>query len=248
MSTTTVRGLSADGLLAVWEDAWALEPIGRAEVLLRAARPELSSDALASTTVGDRDVALLALREATFGHRLTAVATCTACGGGLELELDTREFTGSAEHATAKAAEVVEEGVQVRFRVPTSEDLAAIAHHADPDQARRHLLERCLVAARRDERDLAADELPPTVRAAVAAAMAAADPVADLQLVSTCPACGEGWQGAFDIGSFLWAEIDVCARRLLGEVHVLADAYGWREQDILAMSPWRRQIYLEAVG
>jgi hypothetical protein len=248
MSTTTVRGLSAGGLLAVWEAAWPLEPIGRAEVLLRAARPDLSPDALASSTVGERDVALLALREATFGHRLAAVATCSACGGGLELELDTREFTRSAEHATANTAEVVEEGVQVRFRVPTTEDLAAIAPHRDPDQAARDLLERCLLSARREEGDLAADELSPTVRAAVAAAMAAADPGADLQLVSTCPACGEAWQGAFDVGSFLWAEIDVCARRLLGEVHVLAAAYSWAEQDILAMSSWRRQIYLEAVG
>jgi hypothetical protein len=248
MSTKKVRGLSTAELLAVWEAAWALEPIGRAEVLLRAARPDLSPDALASSTVGERDVTLLALREATFGHRLTAVATCSACGGGLELELDTREFADSVEEAGTGPAEVVEEGVQVHFRAPTTRDLAAVAHHADPEQASRHLLARCLLGARRDDRDLAADELPPTVRAAVAAGMAIADPGADLQLASACPACGEPWEGSFDIVAFLWTEIDACARRLLGEVHVLAAAYGWREQDIFAMSPWRRQIYLEAVG
>jgi hypothetical protein len=31
------------------------------------------------------------------------------------------------------------------------------------------------------------------------------------------------------------------------EVHLLASAYGWRESDILAMTPWRRQLYLELV-
>jgi hypothetical protein len=34
----------------------------------------------------------------------------------------------------------------------------------------------------------------------------------------------------------------------LREVHTLAWAYGWREADILAMSPARRQFYIELVG
>jgi hypothetical protein len=32
------------------------------------------------------------------------------------------------------------------------------------------------------------------------------------------------------------------------EVHTLAAMYGWRETDILAMSAWRRQRYLEMIG
>ena len=51
----------------------------------------------------------------------------------------------------------------------------------------------------------------------------------------------------FDIVSFFWAEIDAWARRVLREVNVLARAYGWRESDILALSPVRRQIYLSMV-
>ena len=35
------------------------------------------------------------------------------------------------------------------------------------------------------------------------------------------------------------------ARRTLRDVHVLARAYGWREADVLALSPTRRQIYVE---
>ena len=63
----------------------------------------------------------------------------------------------------------------------------------------------------------------------------------------TCPACGRFWQAAFDIASYLWSELDALAQRLLGEVHTLARAYGWREADVLSMSPWRRQFYLEMV-
>jgi hypothetical protein len=32
---------------------------------------------------------------------------------------------------------------------------------------------------------------------------------------------------------------------MLYDVHALASAYGWREADVLAMSPMRRQVYLE---
>jgi hypothetical protein len=31
-------------------------------------------------------------------------------------------------------------------------------------------------------------------------------------------------------------------------VHTLAQAYGWREVDILSMNAWRRQAYLEMLG
>jgi hypothetical protein len=48
--------------------------------------------------------------------------------------------------------------------------------------------------------------------------------------------------------AYFWSEINAWAYRLLGEVHSLASAYGWREEDILAMSPWRRHVYLEMVG
>jgi hypothetical protein len=47
--------------------------------------------------------------------------------------------------------------------------------------------------------------------------------------------------------SYLWAEVHSWALRTLHEVNVLASAYGWRESDILALSQWRRQAYLEMV-
>jgi hypothetical protein len=51
----------------------------------------------------------------------------------------------------------------------------------------------------------------------------------------------------FDIASFFWTEIAAEAKRLLGEVHILASAYGWREADILSLNPLRRRFYLEAI-
>jgi hypothetical protein len=53
---------------------------------------------------------------------------------------------------------------------------------------------------------------------------------------------------AFDIAAYLWQEVDARARRALRDTHTLARAYGWREADILAMSDFRRQQYLEMVA
>ncbi len=91
-------------------------------------------------------------------------------------------------------------------------------------------------------------ELDPALEDAVAARLAEADPGARIDLAVDCPGCGAAWSAPFDIVSFLWAEVDACARRLVGDVHALASAYGWTEDDVLALSPARREAYLELVG
>jgi hypothetical protein len=63
-----------------------------------------------------------------------------------------------------------------------------------------------------------------------------------------CPVCSDEWNAAFDIESFFWIEINAWAARILGEVHILASAYGWSEQEILRVSAWRRECYLNLVN
>jgi hypothetical protein len=72
--------------------------------------------------------------------------------------------------------------------------------------------------------------------------------LADIHFAARCQSCGHRWEPAFDIGAFLWSELDVWARRLLHEVHLLASVYGWWEGDILRLSPLRRRSYLQMVG
>ena len=55
------------------------------------------------------------------------------------------------------------------------------------------------------------------------------------------------WEASVDVGSFVWEEIAAEARRVVHEVDRLARAYGWREADILAMTPARRRTYLALV-
>src|SRR5216684_666035 len=95
--------------------------------------------------------------------------------------------------------------------------------------------------------EIAGEQLPETLLAAMAAQMDTCDPLAAMNISLDCAACGHQWTLLFDIVSFFWTEITAQAKRLLREVHTLASHYGWREADILVMSAVRRQLYLEMV-
>jgi hypothetical protein len=133
---------------------------------------------------------------------------------------------------------------EVKLRLPTSRDLLALKQN-ETDDPRRYLLSRCVLSADVDGQPADTTDLPSPVMDAAAQALASADPQAVVKLSITCAACGHPWQAPFDILSYLWTELDAWAARILREVHVLACAYGWRESDILALSPARRKFYLD---
>ena len=87
--------------------------------------------------------------------------------------------------------------------------------------------------------------LPATVAEAIVTRMSEADPQSDTRLAVSCPDCHHQWVALFDIAGYLMREVHDWVVHVLREVHTLARAYGWREADILAMTPARRQAYLE---
>jgi hypothetical protein len=94
-------------------------------------------------------------------------------------------------------------------------------------------------------REIAFEALPGQALEALQAQLEETDPFAALELQIHCPHCGNVTESDFDIADFLWREVEAEAMRLLRDVHVLARQYGWREADIIAMSPLRRQMYVE---
>jgi hypothetical protein len=204
-------------------------------------------DALAHFSIGQRDTLLLTLHERIFGPRLASLAICSGCGEQLELAFDAADIRAAPEVEPDEAMWLSIGDYEVRFRLPNSLDLAAVAGSSDPCATRTRLLERCTLAARHGDEATSADQLPGEVVAAMVEQMAKVDPQADIRLRLTCPECGQQWQATLDVLSYVWTELDAWAHRMLREVHVLALAYHWREVDILAMSPWRRRYYLEMV-
>jgi len=233
-----MRAIGAAELLDLWEGGISLALPRLALALLGAACPELDDDALAALPLGRRDALLMELREHLFGSELTLAARCPKCAEALESTIALPALRETL-HAPASAGSIERRGIT--FRVPTAGDVVDLPD--DAEAACRELLARCADASGAASSRIG--RWSDREREAVADAIAAAAPDACTTIGMTCPACAHAWGVAFDIVSFLWREVDAWAKRILREVHALARAYAWREADILALGPTRRQLYLE---
>jgi len=268
-----MRPLTTAELFQVWETGLDQSMASRALTLLQAANPELDGRALAALSVGERDGLLLTLREWTFGARLTALAACPQCQEQVEFEFEAKSIRAPALlPANPAAAERQPSGdgqpaqfqtvvaaaggdpdrqnpVEVSFRLPTAADMVALAGAGVSAgiEPRTWLLQHCILSAASEGQLLPVTELPQAVIEAVVARMAELDEQAAVELALTCPSCGRQWAETFDILAYFWSEIQRWAQQILVAIHTLARAYGWREADILALSPRRRQIYMQMV-
>jgi uncharacterized protein (UPF0212 family) len=242
-----MRALSASELLYAWERAAGLPLAGRSLVLLSVCAADASIDALARLTIGQRNARLLELRVAMFGVELATVTECPVCRERVEAGFSADRIRGAdvslPEICTCEVADYV-----VQFRLPNSRDLESLSHITNVDDARIALIDRLVVGAARRGEIVSARSFGDEVVTALGAEMDRLDPNADIRLSFECPHCAHRFDAGFDIGSFLWAELDAWAARMLGEVHELASAYGWSEHDILEMSAARRQAYLHLIA
>ncbi|HEY0232210.1 MAG TPA: hypothetical protein VGC55_13230 [Dokdonella sp.] len=233
--------MDASGLLDVWERGYALAPPLRALALLAHAHPALSRAELAALPLGRRDAWLRDLRRHLFGDALAFVSSCPACSSVVESTLDLADMPADAPASVPPALELGE--YSIVFRTPTLGDLVGLPD--DPERARRTLAARCIADTDRERAAKLAETLSDDALAALGAAMSAADPDAISAFELECPDCAQRWPSGLDIAGFLWREIDAWARRTVRDVHTLARAYAWSEREVLALSPTRRQMYLE---
>ena len=224
-------------------------PVQRALTLLSATGPDRSGGDWTRVTIGERDGALLRMREELFGPRLEATAVCPACGEQLDLAFSTMDVRVAPAALPDGNTEIhlEEAGYALTCRPATSADLLEVAAVAPPG-GREALIRRCVLAARVGGTLVEPATLPEEVLTAAIARIASADAQADVQIALACPGCSNSWFMPFDILSYLWSEIDDWAWRLLVEVHTLASAYGWSERDIVEMSARRRRLYLDLTG
>jgi hypothetical protein len=123
-------------------------------------------------------------------------------------------------------------------------DVAAAVNAGDTEI----ILSRCVLHAEQKGEVCAVEELPEYILQRLTEQIEEADPMAEIRLQVHCPTCSKNWEAIFDIGSFLWVEINDWAEGMLRTIHRLAAGYGWSEQDILALNPVRRQLYLGMLG
>ena len=241
-----MRTPTSSQLLDAWERAFDSRSAERALVLLALALPELGYDGVAQCSIGTRDNYLLSLRVRLFGTELGGIAHCPACQTMIETSWSAAQLRASlAAPVCGPVLELFAQDHRISYRLPNTDDLLAIGEGSDPAAARNLLLTRCVLSASCGESDAPSAALPEATLEALEAAMAEADPMADIECALACPACEHQWNVQFDIARYLWSELHAWAQRLLVDVHQLARAYGWREADILALSPARRSLYVE---
>lgn len=237
-----------------WEAGQQKHPVDRALLLLALALPAFSPALLSSLTIGQRNRALLLLRQKTLGASATCFARCPHCGEKVEFALDLPAMMPTDLEAFTDSGELSEhihtlsiDAFSVSFRLPTSTDLASIIRAVDAREGSHLLIERCVVQAKQNDQPVTIANLPEEVLQALSEAVIEQDPLAEIECALVCPECQQSWTTLFDIVSFFWTELDALAKRLLRDVHVIASAYGWHESDILALSAARRQYYLELI-
>ncbi|HEX6228835.1 MAG TPA: hypothetical protein VFZ41_05160 [Solirubrobacterales bacterium] len=225
-------------------DAWTASRDGESgewlDDLVARADPDARREDVAGWSLARRSGALLELRISRWGEELEGVVACPRCEGELELSLDLAEVAGEQRQETD--LEVAVGDGCLRFRLPTRLDLDAVLSVSEPGEARRALAERCLLAAPQD-----LTRLTDGAVAAISERMGQADATGALDLAASCPECGHEWDEPLDVADFVAGEIASAARGLAAEVHALATAYGWSEEEILTLPAARRRMYLELV-
>ena len=248
-----MRALAASELLELWERASALPPSLRPIDLLDACFTDEPGPLSEELTLGERNRRLMRLRRSLFGPVANGIVECTVCGTQMEMGFDLDKLIATANTATAEAVQVDWDRSVLGCRPPTTADILAVAEIDDGPGRRLALLARCVTVERSgSEREHPVDELaahlPAEIIEKLGAALEEADPLAEVELTMSCVECGERRETRFDIATFLWTELSAWVERILGEVHVLASAYGWSEAEVLAVGPTRREYYLQAVA
>jgi hypothetical protein len=238
--------LSCAEILDVWEVARDLPAAQRALAMWAAAGPDCAVAELAIAPIGRRDAALAALRRALYGTVAECFLECPGCKEPLEFPIDLSALDVPPDDGSP--GEIACDVWTCRYRLPTTEDLVALAGSHDADEVRRELLARCVIELRRAGDLVPSSALPSQVAGALEAEMARRDPNADIRLMLTCASCSHAWSSTFDIASFLWRELERDAARLLRQVDVLARVYGWSESQVLSLSRARRRAYLDLVS
>ena len=240
--------LTTNELIEVWEKGLMLSPIKRSLHLVCASSGLQSLNQAADLSIGQRDTRLLQLREYQFGSRLSNTTNCPECSEQLEWFNDLKELQlqplsrdNNSPHYTLRL-----EDFEIVYRLPTTRDLITLTeiNNADPEST---LLNSCILEAKRNGAYIDPLQLPAEITSAINNKMSDEDPQANITMLLTCAGCGHEWESVFDIGRYLWAEINSWAIGLLGDVYFLAKTFGWSENHILSMSQQRRQLYLEMI-
>lgn len=224
----------AFALLDLWTTARNLAPPERAVALAANVGPEIDASILANQPLGERDVRLAKFHQLHGGPLFDATSQCPTCDANVDLPVSVEMLVASHREIADPPDPLTIDDRQVDWRPVTTNDLIAASATEDDVEAAELLVTRCLHGATAD----------PDTRAALAHALADADPLAEVMLDTVCTECQAPFVAEIDIARHALATFERKAATLLADVDVLARRYGWTEAEILSVPAHRREHYL----
>ena len=216
-------------------------------VLGSCSRQAQDLDMLWSLSLAERVGALVRIVTGAIGSDdIILRLRCSACSESLELEVPCKWLLDEAERCSCKTeAEIALGGSRtVRVRRPTGADQLnwRTRMYADEEEAAKSIVHSLIVPSTDTQLELSDDDIQH-----IAEEMAAFDPLPALQIATVCPACETEVTVPVDLEAHLLARLRECQHTLLAQVHRLAAAYGWHEDEVLAIPAHRRNEYLRLV-
>ena len=217
----------------------------RVEAARKLAPPVDASVSWDHLPYADVDAALLALRQRTRGDRLVAEVRCSACSAWCDSELSIQAYLAANRPRPVAGVERQPDGGfawqagggpdgnrEVRFRAPRVADVLESTALADGAQ----FLLRSSIGSD-----------SPEIAARVTKMLEKVAPLLAGVIRGTCPHCRQKMRGWFDPGAFVLTELQQRAGVVFEHVHLLAQAYGWTEDAILALPSARRAMYADRI-
>jgi hypothetical protein len=201
----------------------------------------LDQEWLLDRSLGERLAALLALAAGDGREPFLAVMRCVACGETLEAPLAVGDLLAyQARAASPPRLELrLDDQHALGLRLPTARDLERWRERGTPAEGMARELLRTDAAL--------PEPLPHEWLAAIESTLAAADPLVDFELSIDCPVCATRARYALDLQELALARLRETRAALLACVHRLASAYHWTEEQIFAVPPSRRRLYLAMI-
>ncbi|MHA7291344.1 hypothetical protein ACX80V_17110 [Arthrobacter sp. MDT3-24] len=190
--------------------------------------------------IGDVDLLVVWDRRQRRGDTMVAEGRCVRCLEPVDVRFSLAAYAAHHRPRPSRRAEPVGDGWfrlrngSAEFLVPTASDVLAVEASLD---ARAALLARCVRGP----------VTPATVRS-IGAAMARLAPTLHAAVAGTCPECGGAFELEVDARELCMAELRRDAITVYDDVNLIATAYGWSQDDILALPSARRRRYAGTIA
>jgi hypothetical protein len=235
-------------IIECWEKSHNRHPLEAALIILNTVIPSKSKKDFAWMNIGNRNLFLFHIREKFFGKKINMLTSCPNCNAELESIFTFDATLLNEKTNNTELFEFSPEDYQITYRLPNSYDLASASKCNEVLSARGDILKNCIIKLSKEDKIIPLSFLPEEIISKLSKEMSNKNPYAETLLDLNCRGCNHKWTIVFDIAAFILSEINFYAQNILRNVHALASAYHWNESEIINMSTYKRNWYINLIG